>query len=1091
MATKSNWEVVKGRMTVSPTDDPEASMNANLENAEPELCIRLLQVPTMLNYSGLRRRLESSDRSWMEQFLEQRGLDLLMEALQRLSGRGGGGCSCFSDTLLPLTCVCCIRAVMNSSTGLCFILNNQDHVRTLTQAVDTSNIMVKMQVFELLAALSVFHAQGRHLALDALNYYKSVKKQQYRFSVVMNELQGTDNVPYMVTLMSVVNVLVLGEEDLRKRSRLRQEFIGTINHCLDLLPRLRETEDENLNIQCYAFEDSLTKDEEEMERLYGGIDMSSHQHVFTSLFTKVPPPVPPPVAPPSPPPVPPPSSPPSAPPSPPPVPPPSAPPSPSPVPPPSPPPVPPPVAPPVPSPPPVPPPSAPPSPSPVPPPSPPPVPPPSPSPVPPPSPPPVPPPSSPPSAPPSPSPLHLYPHLHLYLHPELHLYLHPDLHLYLHLYLNPHLHLYLHLYLHHLHFATCTSTCNSSTCHLHLKQLSSSLQVSSSPSSAQLLSILQALLMNIFPLKQFKCSHEDFVSLIQRGDTSKFDVEILKQLKHLLPEKHEVENLKSHQANRDKLASVDQFYLQLLDVPSYSLRIECMLQCEESSSLFETLKPEAELLDRACQSVRESTRLPSFCKLILDVGNFLNYGSHTGNAEGFKISTLLKLTETKANKSRITLLHHILEEVEQNHPDLLNLPDDLEICESAAGVNSETIQSELSTLNKQLKNCEKKLSSAAADVQQHYLSSIQDSLASCEQLQQLLSSVDERRTELCVYLCEDSSRFSLYELFNTIKTFRGLFLRALKENESRRKQEEESRRKQEEKQRRGDIKTGESNSIIRKVVSLQDEDEGSIIDNLLAEIKKGYDLKKTRTRSQKVSLPPAGRTRDSRPHDHHVKIERSLAFDEPDQDQTPKDQNQDQTPKDQTPKDQNQDQTPKDQTQDQTPKDQTPKDQNRDQTPKDQNQTPKDQDQTPKDENQDQTPKDQDQTPKDQDQTPKDENQDQTPKDQDQTPKDQTPKDQNQDQTPKDQNQDQTPEDQDQTPRDQDQTPRDQDQDPEDQDQTSKDQDQTPKDQDPQSSFEEITWSAGPGPGSGSAPGSGPGPGSGPAPPGTSCYFTR
>ena len=36
-------------------------------------------------------------------------------------------------------------------------------------------------------------------------------------------------------------------------------------------------------------------------------------------------------------------------------------------------------------------------------------------------------------------------------------------------------------------------------------------------------------------------------------------------------------------------------------------------------------------------------------------------GSHTGNAAGFKLSSLLKLTETKANKSRITLLHHILE----------------------------------------------------------------------------------------------------------------------------------------------------------------------------------------------------------------------------------------------------------------------------------------------------------------------------------------------------------------------------------------------------------------------------------------------
>lgn len=54
-----------------------------------------------------------------------------------------------------------------------------------------------------------------------------LKKQQYRFSVIMNELQATDSVPYMVTLMSMVNVLLLGQEDLRRRDRLRHEFIGT------------------------------------------------------------------------------------------------------------------------------------------------------------------------------------------------------------------------------------------------------------------------------------------------------------------------------------------------------------------------------------------------------------------------------------------------------------------------------------------------------------------------------------------------------------------------------------------------------------------------------------------------------------------------------------------------------------------------------------------------------------------------------------------------------------------------------------------------------------------------------------------------
>lgn len=57
---------------------------------------------------------------------------------------------------------------------------------------------------------------------------------------------------------------------------------------------------------------------------------------------------------------------------------------------------------------------------------------------------------------------------------------------------------------------------------------------------------------------------------------------------------------------------------------------------------------------------------------------------------------------------------------------------------------------------------------------------VQAGLQACEQLRQLLSLMEDRRTDLSVYLCEDSGSFSLDELFSTIKTFRGLFLRALK-----------------------------------------------------------------------------------------------------------------------------------------------------------------------------------------------------------------------------------------------------------------------------------------------------------------------
>lgn len=50
--------------------------------------------------------------------------------------------------------------------------------------------------------------------------------QQYRFSVIVNELSDSSNVPYVVTLLSMVNAIILGPEDLRARTQLRSEFIG-------------------------------------------------------------------------------------------------------------------------------------------------------------------------------------------------------------------------------------------------------------------------------------------------------------------------------------------------------------------------------------------------------------------------------------------------------------------------------------------------------------------------------------------------------------------------------------------------------------------------------------------------------------------------------------------------------------------------------------------------------------------------------------------------------------------------------------------------------------------------------------------------
>uniref|UniRef100_A0A8C8ZFW4 Inverted formin-2 n=1 Tax=Prolemur simus TaxID=1328070 RepID=A0A8C8ZFW4_PROSS len=276
-----------------------------------------------------------------------------------------------------------------------------------------------------------------------------------------------------------------------------------------------------------------------------------------------------------------------------------------------------------------------------------------------------------------------------------------------------------------------------------------------------------------------------------------------------------------------------------------------MLLCEGAAVTLDMVRPKAQLVLAACDSLLTSHRLPVFCQLILRIGNFLNYGSHTGDADGFKISTLLKLTETKSQQNRVTLLHHVLEEVESSHPDLLQLPRDLEQPSQAAGINLEVIRSEASSNLKKLLETEQKVSVSVPEVQEQYAGRLQASIAASQALDKLFEDIEQKRQELADYLCEDAQQLSLEDTFSTMKTFRDLFIRALKARVGPGKQqlaEEEARRPR-----------GEDGKPGRKGPGKQEE--VCVIDALLADIRKGFQLRKTargRPDSDRASKAAAG-----------------------------------------------------------------------------------------------------------------------------------------------------------------------------------------------------------------------------------------
>lgn len=61
---------------------------------------------------------------------------------------------------------------MDSRIGLDFIVENPEYIRKLAAALDTNNVTVKKQIFELLSALCVYNEEGHARALDTLEHYK-------------------------------------------------------------------------------------------------------------------------------------------------------------------------------------------------------------------------------------------------------------------------------------------------------------------------------------------------------------------------------------------------------------------------------------------------------------------------------------------------------------------------------------------------------------------------------------------------------------------------------------------------------------------------------------------------------------------------------------------------------------------------------------------------------------------------------------------------------------------------------------------------------------------------------------------------------
>lgn len=123
------WNVVREQIN-SARDGKQVENFSISTDISAELCIRLLSTSSLQNFSGLKTKLQTSSSQWIAEFLIQGGMEVLFQALERLSRSGR---MAFVEAFMQLECVNCIKAVMNSKQGLDSIAQNKTLVCNLAK----------------------------------------------------------------------------------------------------------------------------------------------------------------------------------------------------------------------------------------------------------------------------------------------------------------------------------------------------------------------------------------------------------------------------------------------------------------------------------------------------------------------------------------------------------------------------------------------------------------------------------------------------------------------------------------------------------------------------------------------------------------------------------------------------------------------------------------------------------------------------------------------------------------------------------------------------------------------------------------------
>uniref|UniRef100_A0A7N0TB57 Formin-like protein n=1 Tax=Kalanchoe fedtschenkoi TaxID=63787 RepID=A0A7N0TB57_KALFE len=234
------------------------------------------------------------------------------------------------------------------------------------------------------------------------------------------------------------------------------------------------------------------------------------------------------------------------------------------------------------------------------------------------------------------------------------------------------------------------------------------------PEKVQLVDLRRAYNCEIM-LTKIKTPLPDMINAILALDSVALDIDQVENLIKFCPTKEEIELLKGYTGDKEMLGKCEQFFLELMKVPRVESKLRVFGFKIQFSSQVNDLKSNLNTIKEAAMEVKESAKLRQIMQTILTLGNALNQGTARGSAVGFKLDSLLKLSDTRARNNKMTLMHYLCKVLAEKLPDVLDFDKDLAHLDAASKIQLKSLAEEMQAVTKGLGKVEGELVASQND----------------------------------------------------------------------------------------------------------------------------------------------------------------------------------------------------------------------------------------------------------------------------------------------------------------------------------------------------------------------------------------